>query len=166
MLHYWLHVAIFSWKFQNPTTLSFVVFQPTNLLFSFKKTIYFKDKIVSVSFVTCGYDILIISRCVSSIYSVIWLVNFVLKTEKNPTEVLKIKPSFKKMAIFAGEYLKKNKPFTCKISKCYFVFTILGEMETLETCKGSSVSNISECVTVPLIFILSLMFVNQNLRLN
>ena len=37
------------------------------------------------------------------------------------------------MAIFASEYLQNNNQLTCKTFKSYFVFTILGNMETLKT---------------------------------
>ena len=46
--------------------------------------------------------------------------------EKHNRKVLKSKLSFKKIAIFEGEYLQNNKELTCKIFKCYFAFVIIG----------------------------------------
>ena len=167
LLHYRLRAAIFFWKFQILTTFSFVNFQQKNSLFTLKDANYFKGTEISVSFFACGNDILIISR-----YVFRYLVSYLTgkysfrNWQKQNRKVLKSKISFKRLAIFANEYLQNNKYLTCKLFKCYFVFTIHGNTETLKTRKGSFFSNLSECMTVTVIFILPLLVVKKYLRLN
>ena len=132
-LHYRLHVAIFSRKFQIPTTFSFVVFQSTNLLFSFKKTIYFKGKAISVSFLTSGNDILIILRCVFRYLFSYLTGKLCFKNWEKPNgKVLKSKLSFKNIAIFAVEYLNKKNSWYVKFSN---VILFLLSLETWKHLK-------------------------------
>ena len=110
LLHYDQRVAIFSGKFHIPTTFSSVIFQPRTLIFSLKEAKYFKGTTISVSFLVCGDDILIIWRCVFMYLISYFTGKFYFKNqEKHNRKVLKSKLSFKKIAIFTGEYLQNNK---------------------------------------------------------
>ena len=97
-----------------PENLKFQLFQFCSLLtdnfchFLLKRQL--KGKAIWVSFLTCGNDILIISRCVFRYLFSYLTGHLCFKNWEKPNgKVLRSKLSFRKMAISAGEYFKNNK---------------------------------------------------------
>ena len=123
---------------------------------------------ISVSFFTCGNDVLIISRCgFRYLFSYLTEKLCFKNWEKPNGKVLKSKLSFKNIAIFAVEYLNKKNSWYVKFSNVILFLLSLETWKHLKRVKDHPLVIFQNaCLTVPLIFILSLMFVNKILWLN